>query len=199
METYYYVDGNRQQAGPYDLETLVERGITESTLVWKQGMADWQPARNVPEVADALRAAASRAAAEPPAEPPVAPPAEPAAPQPEPAAPQPEPAAPQPEPAAPQPEPAAPQPEVPAEDKAGEGPAEDYLTWSILSTIFCLGGFSFSVAGIVMSALTRSFNARGNYSLARLFSKLSFWFTIAGTALGFAYWSFILMAFAFAS
>lgn len=178
METYYYVDGNRQQAGPYDLETLVERGITESTLVWKQGMADWQPARNVPEVADALRAAASRAAAEPPAEPPVAPPAEPAAPQ---------------------PEPAAPQPEVPAEDKAGEGPAEDYLTWSILSTIFCLGGFSFSVAGIVMSALTRSFNARGNYSLARLFSKLSFWFTIAGTALGFAYWSFILMAFAFAS
>ena len=64
METYYYVDENRQQAGPCDLETLLERGITESTLVWKQGMTDWQPARNVPEVADALRAAASRAAAE---------------------------------------------------------------------------------------------------------------------------------------
>ena len=190
METYYYVDGNRQQAGPYDLETLVERGITESTLVWKQGMADWQPARKVPEVADALRAAASRAAAEPPAEPPVAPPAEPVAPQPESAAPQPE------APGSPA-EPAAPQPEASAEDKAGEGPAQDYLTWSILSTIFCLGGFSFSVAGIVMSALTRSFNARGNYSLARLFSKLAFWFTIAGTALGFAYWSIIFAAFAF--
>ena len=93
--------------------------------------------------------------------------------------------------------PAAPQPEASAEDKAGEGPAQDYLTWSILSTIFCLGGFSFSVAGIVMSALTRSFNARGNYSLARLFSKLAFWFTIAGTALGFAYWSIIFAAFAF--
>lgn len=189
METYYYVDENRQQAGPCDLETLLERGITESTLVWKQGMTDWQPARNVPEVADALRAAASRAAAEPPAEPPVAPPAGPAAPQPESADSQPE----VPGPPA---EPAAPQPEAPAEDKAGEGPAQDYLTWSILSTIFCLFGFSFSVAGIVMSALTRSFNARGNYSLARLFSKLAFWFTIAGTALGFAYWSFILMAFA---
>ena len=49
-----------------------------------------------------------------------------------------------------------------------------------------------------MSALTRSFNARGNYRLAHLFSKLAFWFTIAGTALGFAYWSsFVLMAFAF--
>ena len=189
METYYYVDENRQQAGPCDLETLLERGITESTLVWKQGMADWQPARNVPEVADALRAAASRAAAEPPAESPVAPPAGPAAPRPESADSQPE----VPGPPA---EPAAPQPEAPAEEKAGEGPAKDYLTWSILSTIFCLFGFSFSVAGIVMSALTRSFNARGNYRLAHLFSKLAFWFTIAGTALGFAYWSFVVMAFA---
>lgn len=180
METYYYVDGNRQQAGPYDLETLVERGITESTLVWKQGMADWQPARKVPEVADALRAAASRAAAAVPSVPPSAPQAEPAVPQ----------------PAAPVPpaEPAAPQPVPPETAEAGEERAKDYLVWSILSTIFCVGGFSLSVAGIVMSALTRSFNARGNFRQARLFSKLAFCFTIIGTLVGFLYYFIIFVA-----
>ncbi|MDZ4857700.1 MAG: SPFH domain-containing protein [Candidatus Hydrogenedentes bacterium] len=50
------VDG--QQTGPYDRETLKQQikagRLTRDSLVWKEGMADWSPAAEVPEVAKLL-------------------------------------------------------------------------------------------------------------------------------------------------
>lgn len=51
----YYAVINGQQAGPYDsaaLQQLVRQNVvTRDTLMWKQGMAQWAKASEVPEVA----------------------------------------------------------------------------------------------------------------------------------------------------
>ncbi len=57
----YFVAVNNQQSGPFDLNNIrnqvVSGAIARNTLIWKQGMANWAPAEQVPEVA-ALFAAA---------------------------------------------------------------------------------------------------------------------------------------------
>jgi membrane protease subunit (stomatin/prohibitin family) len=56
-----FVAVNGQQTGPFDLDTLrgqVQLGrLTRESLVWKDGMANWLPASQVPEVATLLAAA----------------------------------------------------------------------------------------------------------------------------------------------
>ncbi|MEV5568582.1 SPFH domain-containing protein [Spirillospora sp. NPDC052269] len=49
---YVGVDGERR--GPFGLAELGRQGVTESTLVWKSGMGQWTPARDVPELARLL-------------------------------------------------------------------------------------------------------------------------------------------------
>lgn len=176
MESYYYVDASNKAAGPYDLAALVAQGINASTLVWKAGLSSWVPAAQVPEVAAALKAAsqptaatASQTVAEP--EPTAAAASQTAAgPQPTPGA-----AA-----GAQQAKPDA-IPEPPAD--ANVEPPRDYLVWAILSTVFCCGGFSVSVAGLVMAILTRVFNAKGKYETSRIFSRLALYFTVGGAVL----------------
>ena len=51
MEQYFYLDVNKVQQGPVDGSQLVKFGVTPTTLVWKQGMAQWTPAGQVPELA----------------------------------------------------------------------------------------------------------------------------------------------------
>jgi hypothetical protein len=50
---WYYADGN-DRSGPVDWDTLqrfaATNQITPRTLVWKEGMKDWQPAANVGEL-----------------------------------------------------------------------------------------------------------------------------------------------------
>ncbi|MCB2154028.1 SPFH domain-containing protein [bacterium] len=50
----FFVGINGQQQGPYDagaIQQLIQAGtLTRETLVWKQGMANWTPAGQVPEV-----------------------------------------------------------------------------------------------------------------------------------------------------
>lgn len=50
-QLYVAIDG--KQTGPFDLETIkgmiTSKQITDSTLVWKQGMAEWQKASEVDE------------------------------------------------------------------------------------------------------------------------------------------------------
>ena len=72
-------------------------------------------------------------------------------------------------------------PEPPAD--ANVEPPRDYLVWAILSTVFCCGGFSVSVAGLVMAILTRVFNAKGKYETSRIFSRLALYFTVGGAVL----------------
>ena len=56
----YYIGVGGQQQGPYDsgaLQQQIQTGaLTRETLVWKQGMASWTPAGQVPEVAQLFAA-----------------------------------------------------------------------------------------------------------------------------------------------
>ena len=51
----FFVAVNNQQTGPFDMQTLSQQAssgrLTRDSLVWKQGMASWSPAGNVPELA----------------------------------------------------------------------------------------------------------------------------------------------------
>ena len=57
----YHVSVNGQQSGPFNvtqLQQLVQQGqITPQTYVWKQGMAGWETAGNVPELASLFQGA----------------------------------------------------------------------------------------------------------------------------------------------
>lgn len=62
----YYIANNGQQIGPFDVQDLLANGLNQSSLVWCEGMANWLPATQVPEVAQLFNQA-----------PPVVPPAQP--------------------------------------------------------------------------------------------------------------------------
>ncbi|GAA0583905.1 SPFH domain-containing protein [Paractinoplanes ferrugineus] len=47
----WFVGLNGQQQGPYEVSALAARGVTRDTLVWKNGMAGWVAAGQVPELA----------------------------------------------------------------------------------------------------------------------------------------------------
>lgn len=46
----YYLIINEQQRGPFAKEDLLTQGLTSSTMVWREGMADWAPANEVTEL-----------------------------------------------------------------------------------------------------------------------------------------------------
>lgn len=50
----YHIVVNGQSSGPYDIDSLCQlikaRKITKDTLIWKQGMVDWDKADNVQEL-----------------------------------------------------------------------------------------------------------------------------------------------------
>jgi len=50
MKQYFFCDARGQQVGPVSPETLKNCGITPSTLVWCEGMPQWESAQNVPEI-----------------------------------------------------------------------------------------------------------------------------------------------------
>jgi Ca2+/Na+ antiporter len=53
MDYYYFVENGRQN-GPFSLEDLKTKSLHRESLIWKDGMADWQPAQNIPELKDIL-------------------------------------------------------------------------------------------------------------------------------------------------
>lgn len=46
----YFIYANGQNQGPYPVEKLREMGITPDTMVWTQGMAQWEPAKKIAEL-----------------------------------------------------------------------------------------------------------------------------------------------------
>lgn len=50
-EKYFYLLDN-EQYGPFPLVEIRDMHIPPDTLVWYQGMADWQPAHTFPELQD---------------------------------------------------------------------------------------------------------------------------------------------------
>lgn len=49
-EYYYYLDADQQQKGPISPSDFIRLGINQNTLLWKEGMADWQKAGAIPEL-----------------------------------------------------------------------------------------------------------------------------------------------------
>ena len=52
MSEYYILNGSEQQ-GPYTIDQLRGR-VTPQTYVWREGLADWIQASNLPELSVAL-------------------------------------------------------------------------------------------------------------------------------------------------
>jgi hypothetical protein len=46
----YFIEKNGKQSGPYSLEELAHEKITKDTLVWKEGLTNWQKALEFPEL-----------------------------------------------------------------------------------------------------------------------------------------------------
>ncbi|MCM1164150.1 MAG: CD225/dispanin family protein [Muribaculaceae bacterium] len=64
---YYYIDRFNQQAGPVDERDLKSLGVTPETLVWTDGMAQWEPAgKMIPPYLLAGATTYGRAATPPP-------------------------------------------------------------------------------------------------------------------------------------
>ena len=51
----YFIIENGQQAGPFTIEQLRCKGITGETNVWREGMAQWGKAKDLPELASILQ------------------------------------------------------------------------------------------------------------------------------------------------
>ncbi|MBC8106448.1 MAG: DUF4339 domain-containing protein [Anaerolineae bacterium] len=49
MQKYFFANGNEQR-GPYSLEELASFGLRPDTLVWHEGLTEWQRADAVPEL-----------------------------------------------------------------------------------------------------------------------------------------------------
>jgi TM2 domain-containing membrane protein YozV len=48
----YYIAVGADRKGPFPKEQLLAEGLRADTLVWTEGMADWQAASTVPELSD---------------------------------------------------------------------------------------------------------------------------------------------------
>lgn len=51
MNEYYYLDSQNQQQGPVFPTQFAMLGITSKTMVWCNGMTNWQQAGTIPELA----------------------------------------------------------------------------------------------------------------------------------------------------
>ena len=50
----YYIAQNGQPAGPFEVQELLQQGLTINSQVWNETMSGWQPASQVPELAALL-------------------------------------------------------------------------------------------------------------------------------------------------
>lgn len=54
MDLLYYTVENGVQKGPFTIENLSTQNLTPDTLVWRQGLSEWQKASSFPELAPLL-------------------------------------------------------------------------------------------------------------------------------------------------
>ena len=155
MKQYYYVDGNNQQQGPIDAAQLPSFGVTTKTLVWCEGMANWQVAGEIPELASLFAAKQPEIPVQPQMQP-----GTPAQPQMQ-------------QQVQPQPmninnfqqtqQPMNTQPPFQQPNNQQMPPQPDnYLVWAILVTVLCC--LPFGVASIIYSVKVGSLYAQGDYN-----------------------------------
>lgn len=196
----YWIIVNDHHDGPYSVDTLVANGLKPEDLVWTEGLADWTPAGNILELAEAMNLRDSMAAA----------PAEPAAPvsaevikivETEAEAPMEQEAACDAEPAQ-QPQPAqqpyaTPQMQTaytqaaPSQGAAmtqAEPCPPSYIAWSIIVTVLCCT--IVGIPAIVFASMTKSAYYRGDLAKAKRYSEITQWFIIAAIVLGAVSWPF---------
>ena len=159
MKQYYYVDGNNQQQGPIDAAQLPAFGVTTKTLVWCEGMANWQAAGEIPELASFFAAMQPGTPAQPQMQP-----GTPAQPQMQPQA------QPQVQPQTmninnfqqtQQPMNTQPPFQQPNNQQMPPQP-DNYLVWAILVTVLCC--LPLGVASIIYSVKVGSLYAQGDYN-----------------------------------
>lgn len=159
MKQYYYVDGNNQQQGPIDAAQLPAFGVTTKTLVWCEGMANWQAAGEIPELASFFAAKQPEIPAQPQMQP-----RTPAQPQMQPQA------QPQVQPQTmninnfqqtQQPMNTQPPFQQPNNQQMPPQP-DNYLVWAILVTVLCC--LPLGVASIIYSVKVGSLYAQGDYN-----------------------------------
>ena len=158
---YFYQDNNGQQRGPIAANDLPGCGVTPQTLVWKDGMSDWQPAGSVDELSVLFAPPPPIFATSPST---YAPPPPTYAPQQPTYAPQ------QPTYAPQQPMYAQQQPMYAQQQPmyAQEKP-NNFLAWSIFATLVCC--LPTGIVAIVMSSKVNSCWDRGDYEGAHKASK----------------------------
>lgn len=54
MKEYYYLEG-KDQKGPYSVEQLAEKNLTKETLIWTEGMDNWQKIKDIPQLTQHLK------------------------------------------------------------------------------------------------------------------------------------------------
>jgi interferon-induced transmembrane protein len=159
MKQYYYVDGNNQQQGPIDAAQLPAFGVTTKTLVWCEGMANWQAAGEIPELASFFAAKQPEIPAQPQMQP-----GTPAQPQMQ------QQAQPQVQPQTmninnfqqtQQPMNTQPPFQQPNNQQMPPQP-DNYLVWAILVTVLCC--LPLGVASIIYSVKVGSLYAQGDYN-----------------------------------
>ena len=147
MKQYYYVDGNNQQQGPIDAAQLPAFGVTTKTLVWCEGMANWQAAGEIPELASFFAAKQPEIPVQPQMQPGT--PTQPQMQQ-------------QVQPQQTQ-QPMNTQPPFQQPNNQQMPPQPDnYLVWAILVTVLCC--LPFGVASIIYSVKVGSLYAQGDYN-----------------------------------
>lgn len=136
---YYFINKLGVQEGPYDTNKLLSKGVTRETMVWTNGMKEWTKAGDV----DELRV--------------LFPPVPPVQPTPPPT--------PQPTPTPPP----TPQPTPNPQPAPGEQCPNNYMVWSILTTLLCC--LPAGIAAIIYSSKVDKAWAQGNKAEAQKSSE----------------------------
>lgn len=54
MKEYFFLTG-KDQNGPFTVEQLAGKGLTNETLIWTEGMENWQKLKDIPDLAQTLK------------------------------------------------------------------------------------------------------------------------------------------------
>ncbi len=54
MNEYYYLDAQNERKGPITKEELLSQNLNKETLVWREGLENWTPMKDVAELAEAI-------------------------------------------------------------------------------------------------------------------------------------------------
>ena len=54
MNEYYYLDAQNERKGPITKEELLSQNLDKESLVWREGLENWTPMKDVAELGEAI-------------------------------------------------------------------------------------------------------------------------------------------------